>query len=123
MQQKKLTAYDKAIAEDIKTLLEKEKVYHQLEFNRTTLADMLHLTEQHVSRIINLGFGQTFTELVNQHRVEEAKTILQETDFPMTSISFDVGFKSITSFNRVFKEYTGMSPSEFRAASTDSSDE
>ena len=115
-QQAMLTAYDKALLEDIQQLLEKDKIYRQLEFNRANLADMLHLTEQHLSRIINLGFGRTFTELVNDYRVEEAKQVLRDTTLPMTTISFDVGFRSITTFNRVFKECTGMSPSEYRTA-------
>ena len=105
---------DKDIAEKITHMLENDKCYNDVGFNRTKLADELRLTEQHVSKIINGYFGKSFTDLVNNYRLDDAKELLLRTKDPITDIAFNVGFNSITSFNRVFKNNTGVSPRDFR---------
>ena len=72
--------------------------------------------EQTISRLINSHFKKSFTDLVNHYRVEEAKQRLLSEETAITVIAFEVGFNSIASFNRVFKEKVGSSPSEFRSA-------
>lgn len=105
---------DKKLAEDIRALLEKEKPYRQLGYSRAAMADHFRITEQHLSRVINQHFRQSFSELMNGLRTREAEAMLTGTDKPITVIAFDCGFSSITSFNRVFKEATGKSPSAYR---------
>lgn len=103
------------LATKIEKLLNEEKVYRELGFNRASFADLLGVKEHNLSRVINMKFGKSFSELANEYRIKEAKDLLEHTDQPVTVISFDVGFSSITSFNRVFKETTNMSPSDYRA--------
>ncbi len=105
----------KLIVEIENIICGEDKPYMNLGFNRGEMSDMLKITEQHLSRIINQHFGKSFSELMNECRVNEAKDFLKNTDYPVTVISFDVGFSSITSFNRVFKESTGVSPSKYRS--------
>ena len=101
--------------ETIKTLLGQEKIYREMRLNRAALAKKIGISEYALSRVINHHFSKNFNELVNQYRIEEAKARLRaEPDEQVTVIGFEVGFNSIASFNRVFKEKTGMSPTEYR---------
>lgn len=99
----------------VRTVLREKRLYQEMNFNRTALADELGLTEQHLSRVINQRFGKSFTELMNELRVKDAKVELRETAKNITQIAFDVGFRSSSSFNRVFKSITGQTPREYRS--------
>ncbi len=101
---------DKMIA-----LLEGEHVYRQMRLNRARLAEMVGIGEHHLSRVINGHFGKNFNELINSYRIEEAKQRLGSEATQITVIGFETGFNSIASFNRVFKEKAGVSPTEYRA--------
>lgn len=105
---------DQEHLQEIERILAEEKPYLHLSYHRRDLSDHLRITEQHLSRIINTYYKQSFTELMNEMRIKEAKERLVKSTEPITSISFDVGFTSITSFNRVFKRATGLAPSAYR---------
>lgn len=115
----KSQARDRKVADKIRHLLENEKPYCELSFNRKALSDLLKEKEHVISRSINIYFGKSFSELMNEYRVKEAKAKLLGTRDPITTISFDCGFSSVTSFNRVFKDATGLAPSEFRKQSAE----
>ena len=110
-----LTEKEIEISKHIEELMVKDKLYTDLNFSRTMLASLLQVKEHQLSTIISLAFKKSFTEFINYYRIEEAKRLLKENDQPITVISFDTGFNNLTSFNRVFKEVTGLSPSQFRA--------
>ncbi len=59
--------------------------------------------------------GQTFSEYVNRQRVEWAKQKLQKPDTSVTEIAYDVGYQSLSQFNRSFRRFVGNSPSGYRA--------
>lgn len=106
---------DLPYVEQINALLNNDKIYREMRLNRASLAQKLNISEHQLSRIINHHFAMNFNELINGQRIEEAKSRLQnEPDMQITTIGFEVGFNSIASFNRVFKEKTGASPTEFR---------
>lgn len=115
-----LSKKEKRIAEEIKTTLAKEKPYHDMHFNRRSLAKYMGLKEHQLSRIINLCFNKSVSEFTNEFRIEDAKEKLKTSRDPITAISYDVGFSSIASFNRVFKDLTGISPSKFRQQKNES---
>ncbi|TRZ40999.1 hypothetical protein DMZ48_18540 [Robertkochia solimangrovi] len=97
--------------------LEKEKPYLQFEFNQSELALTLAISKQHLSEVLRLCFDQNFYQLVNLYRVNEAQRIMQEPeyhDYKILAIAYEAGFSSKTSFNRVFKGHTGLTPSEYR---------
>lgn len=111
--------YDPAVeaphAERIRVLLEDEKIWREMRLNRAALARRAGIGEHHLSRVINRHFGKSFNELINAYRIEEAKRRLRaEPGTQITVIGFEAGFNSIASFNRVFKEKTGLSPTEWR---------
>ena len=72
-----------------------------------------------LSQIINERLNKNFFELVNAHRIKEAKKRLLDPDAePLTilAIAFEVGFNSKSAFNAAFKKYTRMTPTQFREA-------
>jgi AraC-like DNA-binding protein len=105
---------DKKFAEKITELLQHKKLYREMGLSREMMAKELGLSDHQVSRIINTYFRKNLNELVNEYRVEEAKQRLKTEDTQITVIAFEVGFNSIASFNRVFKEMVGSSPSAYR---------
>lgn len=56
----------------------------------------------------------TFTEFVSRTRVEKAKNLLLNPNLRVSEIAFEVGFQSLTHFNRTFKRLMGLSPTEYR---------
>ena len=113
-----LTADELALADKIRDLMRLDKLYQEPSFNRADLARELNVSENVLSRVINGAFTKSFRKLLNDHRVEEAKLLLRDSDMPVTQILFDVGFNSLASFNRVFKNTTGQAPTEYRASVT-----
>jgi AraC-like DNA-binding protein len=109
-----LTARDMEIARKIESLMSLEKVYHEPAYSRADLARECEVSEAALSRIINLHFSKTFPQLMNEHRIEDAKRMLKETDASVRTVAGEVGFNSLATFNRVFKELTGSSPGQFR---------
>jgi AraC-like DNA-binding protein len=59
--------------------------------------------------------GINFTDYLSRVRVERAKNLLLNPNLRVSEIAFDVGFQSLTHFNRVFKKILGQSPTEYRA--------
>lgn len=82
-----------------------------------TLKDMageMGYSYGYLSSFFNAHFGVNFSAYVNRCRVQLAREYLLETDREITEISLLCGFASIRNFNRIFKEESGLSPSEYR---------
>ena len=69
----------------------------------------------HFCRVFKRTTGLTFTDHVARVRVEDAKAELLNSDRRISEIAYDVGFQSLTQFNRVFQRIFGQSPTRFRA--------
>ncbi|WP_445453708.1 helix-turn-helix domain-containing protein [Flavobacterium sp. 25HG05S-40] len=81
------------------------------------IADELHLSKSHLSRIINSELQIGFTDYVNSLRVQEAKNHLLNPDFSnytLEAIGLEAGFNSKSAFYSSFKKITGLTPSEFK---------
>lgn len=109
-----LSPAEQEIAAKIENLLNLEKVYHEPSYSRADLARECGASEAVVSRVINIHFQKSFPQLINEHRVEDAKRLLLETDAPLKTVAEEVGFNALASFNRVFKDLTGKAPGGFR---------
>jgi len=99
------------------TLMEVDKVYQNPELTLQQLASTLQLSIHHLSQAINDGLQKSFYDLVNGYRVGEAKRLLmddKDINYTILAIGFEAGFNSKTTFNTVFKKFTGFTPSEFR---------
>jgi AraC-like DNA-binding protein/ligand-binding sensor protein len=69
----------------------------------------------HFCKIFKKTTGLRFTDYVGRVRLEDAKTQLLNPNRRISEIAYDVGFQSLTQFNRIFKRVFGQSPTEFRA--------
>lgn len=78
------------------------------------LAAELGMTESRFSRFFRRATGNTFTDFVNQVRINRACQLLMESDRYITQICYEVGFNNIANFNRRFLDIKGMTPREFR---------
>lgn len=87
--------------------------YHE-EVSLEMLADKLNLSSAYLSVYIKEKTGTNFIDHLNGIRMSKAKELLSGSDKPVVVISRDVGYRNVTSFNRMFKKWTGVSPSEFR---------
>jgi AraC-like DNA-binding protein len=117
-QSDKLSDEDRALALKIEKLINMDKVYHEAAYSRSDLAQELGKPETTVSRVINMHFGKSFPQLVNERRVADAQRMLVETKVSVKVIAQEVGFNSLASFNRVFKDMAGKTPSEYRKTRT-----
>ncbi len=69
----------------------------------------------HFCKVFKKTTGLRFTEYVARIRLEDAKAELLNPNRRISEIAYDVGFQSLTQFNRAFKRIFGQSPTEFRA--------
>ena len=68
-------------------------------------------------KLFKRATGLTFTAYVARVRIEKAKTLLLAPNRRVSEIAYEVGFQSLTHFNRVFRQIVGQSPSGYRALS------
>jgi len=95
-------------------LLEKDKFYTDQDFSINKVAEVLNTNRTYISNIINTKTGDTFVSLVNKFRVKQAKKMLideENKNLTLEAIGMESGFKSTSTFNRVFKAETGVTPS------------
>lgn len=109
-----LSDEEKQLADQVKKLMEVDKLYQEPSFSRADLARELKTSESTLSRVINTAFGKSFPRLLSEFRVGDAKRMLADPGIPIQVIAFEAGFNSLASFNRVFREITGETPSSFR---------
>ena len=99
-----------------KVLLEK-KPYLDEDLTLSKLAQFVDVSDKKLSTFLNQYLNTTFYDLINEHRVEAVKEKLKSDKFEnitLLGIAYESGFKSKTSFNRIFKKETGFSPSEYK---------
>jgi AraC-like DNA-binding protein len=78
------------------------------------LARIAHVSEAHFIRTFRATFGETPHRYLQRRRVERSMFMLRETDRSVTEICLDVGFASLGTFSRTFREIVGVSPSAYR---------
>jgi YesN/AraC family two-component response regulator len=75
----------------------------------------LGTNKRYISDCINTQKGITFIQLVNKYRIEYAKRLLKDNpDIKITEVYIKSGFANETSFFRVFKAHTGLTPSQYK---------
>lgn len=89
--------------------------YLQADLTISRLAEQLDCPDHHLRKLINQRLGYTnFNAFLNHYRIEAAQKKLIETSLPVLSIALDLGFGSIASFNRAFKDIVGLTPTAYR---------
>ncbi|MDQ2952064.1 MAG: AraC family transcriptional regulator [Chloroflexota bacterium] len=82
------------------------------------LARIALTSEAHFIRTFRATFGETPHRYLQRRRVERAMFLLRQTDREVTQVCLDVGFTSLGSFSRTFRDIVGQSPTDFRAVRT-----
>lgn len=80
------------------------------------VAHAMHVSTFYFCKMFKKGTGLTFTEYLGRVRIEKANTLLLNPHLRISEIAYDVGFQSLTHFNRVFRQICGQSPTAFRAS-------
>lgn len=78
------------------------------------LAEHVHLSANYVSRLIKRNVGKTFTEWLNEYRMEEAKKLLRIPHCKSYRVAEQVGIPDARYFSQLFRKYTGMTPTEYK---------
>ncbi|WP_281986996.1 helix-turn-helix domain-containing protein [Aquimarina aggregata] len=102
---------------EIENLMKINKIYLDENLNLKEFATLLKLDPNLISYILNTYLKSNFHDFINQYRVEEVKSRLVNPAYnhiTLLGIALDSGFNSKTTFNRVFKKITGITPSEFQ---------
>ena len=96
--------------------MDSNKPYLKSDLKISELADSLTVPYYQLSQLINDEFLVNFYDFINKYRVEEAKKLLIEdtNNYKILAIAYEVGFNSKATFNRVFKKFTDLTPSEFK---------
>lgn len=106
-----------AYIEKLMAFMEKERPYLDAEMTIQDLSAKINISKHHLTQILNNNIGKNFFTFVNEFRIEEVKRKLADPAFDhltILGIAYDCGFNSKSSFNNIFKQYTGSTPSEFK---------
>jgi len=101
----------------LENVMQNEKLFLQASLSLQQLSENVKTPQHHITQTLNIYKRQSFYDYVNAYRVEAFINKLQNGDaenYSLLGIAFDCGFNSKSSFNRVFKNITGKSPSEFK---------
>ena len=89
---------------------------HQTEeLSLTQVAKAVNMSSYYFCKMFKKVAGINFTDYVARVRIEKSKNLLLNPNLRVSEIAFEVGFQSLTHFNRVFKKILGQSPTEYRA--------
>jgi len=88
--------------------------HYQEELSLGRVAKAVHASSFYFCKMFKKATGLNFTEYVSRIRIEKAKNLLLNPNLRVSEIAFEVGFQSLTHFNRVFKKVLGLSPTEYR---------
>lgn len=97
--------------------MKQEKPYLVPELTISALSEQLQVSEEYLSGILNGKLHRNFFDFVNQYRVDEFKAHCSNPEndkLTLIALAFDSGFNSKATFNRVFKNATGITPSAYK---------
>jgi len=111
------TEYFKELKTKLLTIMDEKKLYLDSSLTIHSLANKLSSNNKYVSQLINNELNKNFVMFVNEYRINEAKKLLlnkENDNLTIEAIGYDSGFKSKTAFNRVFKQFTQQTPTQFK---------
>jgi AraC-like DNA-binding protein len=101
----------------LKRSMHEDKLYLDPSLNLGSLAAHTGIPAKTISTVLNQCLEKSFNEFINGYRIEALKEKIQQpamSNLTIAGIAFECGFNSQATFQRTFKDFTGMSPSEFR---------
>ena len=112
LSQEKMEHYSKKLTQYMET----EKPFLNPSLNVNELAYKLSIPSHYISQILSRRLNQNFYHFVNKYRIEESKRILADkanNKKTVLEVLYEVGFNSKSTFNAIFKQYTGVTPTQF----------
>ncbi|MCL3782558.1 AraC family transcriptional regulator [Prolixibacteraceae bacterium JC049] len=109
---------DNPFVKQLDNYLLTEKAITDSTLTAKKVADHLQMPTNDFNHLVELQYGQSFNDLLNNYRVEAFKEALskpENSDFTLLAIAESCGFSSKSSFYRTFKKLTGLTPTEFQA--------
>ena len=95
--------------------MQEEGLYKNALLKLELIAKKMKITENHLSQLLNDNMGKSYTEYINEYRINAAKEILKSNpQQTIESIAYEVGYNAKASFFTTFKKQTGMTPAVFR---------
>ncbi len=108
---------DQDLKERLLSYMDSKKPFLDPELTLSGLAKDINISRSQLSLLINEGTGDNFYNFVNKYRVEQVKQFMTDPalkNYSMLGIALEAGFKSKSTFNLIFKRFTGLTPTEFR---------
>lgn len=104
------------LAARFERLMQEEHLFCESFLTRDRVAALLKTNRTYIGLVMSEVFHESFSQYVNNLRINEAITILQNpaSRRPIRLIGRDLGFNSVTTFNTQFQKRTGMTPAQFR---------
>lgn len=109
--------HEHIISDEIVDHIVARKRFLDNDYSINVLSEELSIPRHHISQALNQHLGKSFSTLINELRIEESMQILQDPSRnheKIMGIAIASGFNNKVSFNKYFKEKTGVSPLEFR---------
>ena len=101
----------KGIIGEIKKFIEE---HYSENITVQTLAEEFYLTPNYISMLFKKETGENFKDYLTKIRIDKAKALIQDPLFKLYQVAESVGYKDPDYFTKVFKKYTGVTPSEYR---------
>lgn len=101
----------------LKQTMEQDRLYLNPELSVRILEEKTQMTAKEISIVLNQGLQKNFYQFVNEYRVQEVKERLLDSKYQhltILGIGLEAGFKSKATFNRLFKNITGITPKQYR---------
>ncbi len=96
-------------------LMEQEKIFTNADLKLSDVASKMNILPHKLSQLINDNLGRSFTSLINQYRVQEAKNLIQSNShIKLEAVGYDCGFNSKSTFYAVFKKITNTTPAKYK---------
>lgn len=102
---------------DLLRIMDTEKPYLNEKLSIQDLSDILRISRHYLTQVINEKTHKNFYTFINEYRLEEVKKRMLSDKFinyTILGIALESGFNSKSTFNTLFKNYTGITPSEYR---------
>ncbi|MEX0618505.1 MAG: helix-turn-helix transcriptional regulator [Pseudohongiellaceae bacterium] len=107
---------DPKLVERVLLTMETDRYYAKTGLTFGDLAGAVSIQEHHLRRIINKQMHyRNFNQFLNHFRIQDACERLKTTDESIANIAMDVGYASLSSFNKAFKEIHGIPPRAYRS--------
>lgn len=96
-------------------LMQRERAFLDNDLSLTGLAQRLGVSSHQLSSLLNDYLQQSFYDYINRFRLDEAEHLLRSRpQMPIVELAYEAGFNNKNSFYRLFKQRTGMTPSQYR---------